>query len=767
MERGSLSEQIQGAVALGQFQNPTECEHSRRLPCGQLLRAAVAEELRHRRSPSPKQKTAAGLAVGQHRRPGLAARRSAPAHPRIRARSPSLKCRSTHTPQPPLGQRFRSARAEQSHSSAPAPPDRKRWPRGAALARTRKREANMERGSLSEQIQGAVALGQFQNPTECEHSRRLPCGQLLRAAVAEELRHRRSPSPKQKTAAGLAVGQHRRPGLAARRSAPAHPRIRARSPSLKCRSTHTPQPPLGQRFRSARAEQSHSSAPAPPDRKRWPRGAALARTRKREANMERGSLSEQIQGAVALGQFQNPTECEHSRRLPCGQLLRAAVAEELRHRRSPSPKQKTAAGLAVGQHRRPGLAARRSAPAHPRIRARSPSLKCRSTHTPQPPLGQRFRSARAEQSHSSAPAPPDRKRWPRGAALARTRKREANMERGSLSEQIQGAVALGQFQNPTECEHSRRLPCGQLLRAAVAEELRHRRSPSPKQKTAAGLAVGQHRRPGLAARRSAPAHPRIRARSPSLKCRSTHTPQPPLGQRFRSARAEQSHSSAPAPPDRKRWPRGAALARTRKREANMERGSLSEQIQGAVALGRFQNPTECEHSRRLPCGQLLRAAVAEELRHRRSPSPKQKTAAGLAVGQHRRPGLAARRSAPAHPRIRARSPSLKCRSTHTPQPPLGQRFRSARADTVPIAPRRRRRIENAGRGVPPSRARGNAKPTWNAVVMPCCCDRPGGEAYPIARPPRRRCRQPNRNRRRRGRTLGPDPARRRQPRANG
>ena len=39
---------------------------------------------------------------------------------------------------------------------------------------------------LSEQIQGAVALGQFQNPTESEHIRRLPSGQLLRAAAAED-----------------------------------------------------------------------------------------------------------------------------------------------------------------------------------------------------------------------------------------------------------------------------------------------------------------------------------------------------------------------------------------------------------------------------------------------------------------------------------------------------------------------------------------------------------------------------------------------------
>ena len=64
---------------------------------------------------------------------------------------------------------------------------------------------------------------------------------------------------------------------------------------------------------------------------------------------------------------------------------------------------------------------------------------------------------------------------------------------------------------------------------------------------------------------------------------------------------------AEAPPSRAR---GNA---TQKENA----ATFSEQIQGAVALGRFQNPTECAYIRRLPCGQLLRAAVAEE---RASPS---------------------------------------------------------------------------------------------------------------------------------------------------
>ena len=124
-------------------------------------------------------------------------------------------------------------------------------------------------------------------------------------------------------------------------------------------------------------------------------------------------------------------------------------------------------------------------------------------------------------------------------------------------------------------------------------------------------------------------------------------------------------------------------------------------IQGAVAIGRCQNPTECEHIRRLPCGQLLRAAVAEELRHRRSRVAKQESGGGLAVGQHRRPGRPGIRRAP----FGARTPTIKSPITQPEMPerthatdPLGQRFRSGRAAADPIAARRRRRIGSAGRG---------------------------------------------------------------------
>ena len=48
------------------------------------------------------------------------------------------------------------------------------------------------------------------------------------------------------------------------------------------------------------------------------------------------------------------------------------------------------------------------------------------------------------------------------------------------------------------------------------------------------------------------------------------------------------------------------------------------------------------------------------------------------------PSLAARRSAPARPRIKSPiTQPVKCQSAHTPQLPLGQRFRSARAEQSP------------------------------------------------------------------------------------
>ena len=249
------------------------------------LRPAVASGCWRRAPPPPISKSQTENSGGPRCRPAPATRIGrAP----FGARTPTDQEPITQPEMPErthatatLGQRFRSGRA----AADPIAPRRRRRSKPLAEAppsRARGNDQHMVNAApFPSRFQGAVALGQCQNPTECEHIRRLPCGQLLRAAVGEELRHRRSPSPKQKTAAGLAVGQHRRPALAARRSAPAHPPIKSRSPSRKCQSAHTPQPPLGQRISIGSCRgRPDSSAPAPPIESAG-RGAALARARKR------------------------------------------------------------------------------------------------------------------------------------------------------------------------------------------------------------------------------------------------------------------------------------------------------------------------------------------------------------------------------------------------------------------------------------------------------------------------------------------------------
>ena len=87
---------------------------------------------------------------------------------------------------------------------------------------------------------------------------------------------------------------------------------------------------------------------------------------------------------------------------------------------------------------------------------------------------------------------------------------------------------------------------------------------------------------------------------------------------------------------------------------------------------------------------------------------------GETVAPHRGPGFAARRSAPARPRIKwlVTQPEMP-ESTHATMP-LGQRFRSGRAEAYPIARHRRRQIETAGRGAL-ARARENGRGMRNAV----------------------------------------------------
>ena len=144
--------------------------------------------------------------------------------------------------------------------------------------------------------------------------------------------------------------------------------------------------------------------------------------------------------------------------------------------------------------------------------------------------------------------------------------------------------------------------------SAVAEKLRHRRSPSPKQKTAAGLPVGQHRRPGIG---RAP----VGARTP--------TDQSPI---IQPEMPERTHAAA--------TPR----AREETRSKGVTRLPFSSKFKERSRSANSKSNSVRAHPK-AALRPAVASAVAEKLRHRRSPSPKQKTAAGLPVGQHRRPGI--------------------------------------------------------------------------------------------------------------------------------
>ena len=352
--------------------------------------------------------------------------------------------------------------------------------------------------TFSEQIQGAVALGRFQNPTECEHIRRLPCGQLLRAAVAEELRHRDLQVPNRKRRRASTSASTRRPGLAARRSAPARPRIKSpiAQPEMpeRTHATATPRPAV--------SIGSRRTVPIAARRRRRietaGRGAALARTRKRGAKVEtRPPFRADSKSGRARPIPKSNRVRAHPKAAPAGQLLRAAVAEELRHRRSQSPKQKTAAGLGVGQHPatrigRAPFGARTPTDQEPDRPAGNARAHTRHSH----PSASGFDRLAPNSPHSCAPAPPDRnplaeappsrtrKRWRKGGTRPPFPSRFKERSRSANSKIQQGAST------------SEGCACGQLLRAAVAEELRHRRI--SKSQTENG--GGPRRRPAPATR---------------------------------------------------------------------------------------------------------------------------------------------------------------------------------------------------------------------------------------------------------------------------
>ena len=397
------------------------------------------------------------------------------------------------------------------------------------------------------------------------------------------------------------------------------------------------------------------------------------------------TFSEQIQRAVALGQFQNPTGCEHIRRLPCGQLLRAAVAEELRHRRisksqtenGGGPRRRPAPATRIG---RAPFGARTPTDQEPDRPAGNARAHTRHSH----PSASGFDRLAPNSPHSCAPAPPDRNRWPR----RRPRAHEETWRKGgtrppfpsrykersrSANSKIQQGASTSEGCPAASC-------CERLLPKSSATA----GSQSPKQKTAAGLGVGQHQRPGLAARRSAPARPRIKSpiAQPEMpeRTHATATPRPAV--------SIGSRRTVPIAARRRRRietaGRGAALARTRKRGAKVERGHL---FRADTKSGRARPIPKSNRVRAHPKA-ALRPAVASGCCRRAPPPPDLK----VPNRKRRRASASASTSDQDWPRAvrrphahgsRARSPSRKCQSAHTPQPPLGQRFRSARAEQSP------------------------------------------------------------------------------------
>ena len=199
-----------------------------------------------------------------------------------------------------------------------------------------------------------------------------------------------------------------------------------------------------------------------------------------------------------------------------------------------------------------------------------------------------------------------------------------------------------------------------------------------------------------------------RARSPSLKCQSAHTPQPPLGQRFRSARADSPHSCAPAPPDRNRWPRRRPRAHEetwRKGETRPPFPSRFEERSRSADSKIQQSASTSEGCPAASCCErrLAKSSATADLQ---VPNRKQRRASPSAsIGDQGDQELAARRSATARRPIKSpiTQPEMPAR-THAPATPWSAVSIGSRR-TVPVAARRRRRIETAGRGAALARTR--------------------------------------------------------------
>ena len=263
------------------------------------------------------------------------------------------------------------------------------------------------------------------------------------------------------------------------------------------------------------------------------------------------------------------------------------------------------------------------------------------------------------------------------------------LTRDPFRARFKGAVALGQCQNPTECEHIRRLPCGQLLPSGVGEELRYRRSPSPKQKTAASLAVGQHRRPEIAARRSAPAHPAGNARAHT---RLSH----PSASGFDRLAPNSPHSCAPAPPiesaGRRRRPRAREQTTITKLTRDPFRADSKERSRSANAKIQQSASTSegCPAASCCPAA-LAKSSATADLQ---VPNRKQRRASlSASTGDQKLPRAVRR------PHTQPEMPErTHASATLLPADSIGSRR------TVPIAARRRRRLNPLAEGAALARA---------------------------------------------------------------
>jgi hypothetical protein len=185
-------------------------------------------------------------------------------------------------------------------------------------------------------------------------------------------------------------------------------------------------------------------------------------------------------------------------------------------------------------------------------------------------------------------------------------------------------------------------------------------------------------------------------------------------------------------PDRNRWPRGRPRAQRSEREG----------VNAARFLQRFKGVCGRDWIRKLTAlpahaGEppKMRASVrpARDQTRSRRRRPQAAAAPSGSIGAVYLPRAA---SAPARSKYKEHGrASRKCQSAHTPQPPLGQRFRSARAKATPYLAAGTVRIETAGRGVALARVRMRRKMLNAAPLAARSCRRSPEATRQLLAPP--------------------------------